>query len=117
MDVKKSKKNDIQTEIQRQFRLTGGLTRVKLIEYLPALIITNISTLLLVSVDGLVVGNLEGADALASVSLAAPVDFFICSLSILIASGSAMSLGSHVTSSGVPTKECSFNRNRILFSC
>ena len=90
--MKKHRKTDKRAEIQRQFPLTGGLTRVKLIEYLPALIATNISTLLLVSVDGLVVGNLRGAEAFASVSLTAPAEFFISSLSILIASGSAMSL-------------------------
>lgn len=80
---------------ETQFHFDGELSKRKLKEYLPAMIITNLSTLLLISVDGLVVGNLVGPDALSSVNIFLPATNFIGVLSALIASGGAtcLSLG------------------------
>ena len=47
-----------------RFRRSGDLTSRKLAEYIPAMLITNISALLLISVDGIVAGNLVGKEAL-----------------------------------------------------
>ena len=88
--------NSTQTNIRKQFPRTGALTRRKLLEYIPALLLTNLSTLLLVSVDGLVVGNLVGSDALSAVNILYPAALFIGVISVLIASGVATSLSTRV---------------------
>ena len=75
-----------------KFKLSGALTRKKLYKFLPFMIMTNLSNLLLVSVDGLVVGNYEGMDALSSVNVFYPVITVIGVLSALISSGIATSL-------------------------
>lgn len=75
-----------------RFRRKGDLTGRKLGEYIPAMLITNLSTLLLVSVDGIVAGNLVGSDALSAVNIFYPVTVLVGSLSILVASGVSTSL-------------------------
>lgn len=75
------------SQIEQRFRRTGELTRSKLAEYIPAMLMTNLSTLLLISVDGLVVGNLLGSNALSSVNLLYPATLFIGVISVLIANG------------------------------
>ena len=52
-----------------RFRRNSDLMQRKIIEYLPAMTATNLSTLLLVNVDTLVVGNFSGKDAFVSVSI------------------------------------------------
>ena len=78
--------------IETNYQFKGTLAKRKVLEYLPAMIITNLSTLLLVSVDGLVVGNLLGEGALASVNIFYPVTLCIGVLSTLVASGAATCL-------------------------
>lgn len=75
------------SRIEERFQRTSELTNRKLLEYIPALLLTNLSTLLLVSVDGLVAGNLVGSDALSSVNLFYPISIIIGLLSVLTASG------------------------------
>ena len=75
-----------------QFRRKGDLTGRKLGEYIPAMLITNLSTLLLVSVDGIVAGNLVGSDALSAVNIFYPVTVLVGAISILVASGVSTSL-------------------------
>ena len=75
---------------------TGGLTRKKLIEYIPAMLITNLSTLLLISVDGLVVGNLVGGKALSAVNIFSPATLLIGVISVLIASGIGICLSTGI---------------------
>ena len=43
------------SEIMKKYKINGALTGKKLMKYLPFMIMTNLSTLLLVSVDGIVV--------------------------------------------------------------
>lgn len=88
-DIKRGK---AEHAIETQFQMRGRLTLRKLIEYLPTMVITNLSVLLLISIDGLVVGNLVGADALASVNFFAPVGVAIGVVSAIVACGSATSL-------------------------
>ena len=75
-----------------RFRRNGDLTGRKLIEYIPAMMITNLSTLLLVSVDGVVAGNLVGEEALSAVSIFYPVTLLTGASSILVASGISTSI-------------------------
>ncbi len=65
------------SDIERKYPLDGSMTTKKVWKSMPALIMTSISTLLLVSVDSLVAGNFVGEDALASVSFFSPIESFI----------------------------------------
>ena len=76
-----------QGDIRNNFRRNDSLLRRKLYSYLPYLFLTNLSSLLLVSVDGLVVGNLVGSSALSSVNVFSPVITAIGVFSGLIAMG------------------------------
>lgn len=69
------------------FKRDGTLMRNKLLEYLPIMIITNISNLLLVSVDSLVVGNFLGNDAFATVNIFGPIVTLIGAISTLASTG------------------------------
>ena len=84
------------SQIEQIFRRTGELTRSKLREYIPAMLMTNLSTLLLLSVDGLVVGNLLGGDALSSVNIMYPATLFIGVICTLIASGAGVCLSTGI---------------------
>ena len=75
-----------------RYRRSGDLTSRKLAEYIPAMLITNLSTLLLVSVDGIVAGNLVGEEALSAVNIFYPVTVLVGALSVLVASGISTSL-------------------------
>ncbi len=83
-------------KIQNRFKINGGLSARKIREYLPAMIITNMSTLLLVSVDGMVVGNLIGSGALSSVNIFSPVITFVGALTSLVALGIATCLSTSI---------------------
>ena len=45
-------------KILKRFKRTDSLVTKKLLAYIPVMIFTNLSTLLLISIDGIVVGNL-----------------------------------------------------------
>jgi Na+-driven multidrug efflux pump len=75
----------------KDFRRTGGLTQRKLKEYIPTMIMTNLSVLL-VSIDGLVVGNFDGMDALSSVNIFYPVSLITGTLSVMAGVGISTSL-------------------------
>ena len=87
---------DEHAQTKQRFMRTGGLTRKKLIEYIPAMLITNLSTLLLISVDGLVVGNLVGGKALSAVNIFSPATLLIGVISVLIASGIGICLSTGI---------------------
>ena len=81
-----------------KFRRIGDLSMFKFREYLPAMILTNLSTLLLITVDGLVVGNFTGADALAAVSVFMPLTVFFGAFAALAAYGIGTSLSTSIGS-------------------
>ena len=56
-----------------RYRQRGDLTGRKLKEYLPTMLVINLSTLVLGSVNGIVAGNLVSSNALSSVNLFFPV--------------------------------------------
>ena len=75
-----------------QFRRDDSLLHYKLLSYLPFMILTNLATLLLSTVDGLVVGNLVGGDALSAVSIFMPVPTVICIFTICVSAGISTTL-------------------------
>ena len=80
------------TTIESRFMRTGSLTRVKLMEYIPVMILTNMSVFLLSTVDGLVAGNLISSQALASINIFYPAMIAVTVISSVVDSGSATSL-------------------------
>lgn len=80
-----------EVEIKKYLR-SGELIKHKLKEYVPAMIITNLSTLLLLSVDGIVAGNLVGAAALSSINIFYPISVFTGAASDLTGVGIATSI-------------------------
>lgn len=79
-----------------RYRRDDKITKKKLLNYIPVMILTNLSTLLLVSVDGIVVGNYIGADALSSVNIFYPASALIGVLSDLVAIGIATTLSDYI---------------------
>ena len=79
-------------DIEKQFKFSGKISRSKLIEYLPASLLSSGSSLLLGSVDGIVVGNIVSSEALSSVSVFSPVFFLAGMISVLAANGIAVCL-------------------------
>lgn len=76
-------------EIKNRFKRTNTLIRMKYLEYVPVLFITNLSTLLLVSVDGLMVGNFVGDMALEAVNIFVPIEVLFSAYIAIIAHGIA----------------------------
>ena len=79
-------------KILKRFKRTDSLVTKKLLAYIPVMIFTNLSTLLLISIDGIVVGNLLGPDALASVNIFYPASILIGVASDWVAGGIAIVL-------------------------
>ena len=82
----------VRSAIEKRFRRDGTLTDKKLREYIPIMVVNNLSVLLLVTVDGLVLGNLVGKDALAAVNIFYPATTLIGVASVLVASGTGTSI-------------------------
>lgn len=70
-----------------RFRRKSNLVRRKLAEYIPVMIITNLSLLLINSVDQIVAGNYIGKAAMASISIFYPLTLVIAVFSGPVASG------------------------------
>ena len=90
--IKKPTQEEIEEYPLLGFMRNGRLTGKKLAEYVPVLIMTNFASLILSSCDGIILGNLVGSEALASVSIFSPVSTFVTLLSVLSASGIATAL-------------------------
>ena len=84
------------SKIEKKYRLSKDFTFSKLLEYLPPMIVTNISTLLLITVDGIVAGNLVGEDALSAISIFGPVDTFIGAITVVVSTGASAVLSSRI---------------------
>lgn len=69
-----------------------NLVMRKMRDYLPTMILTNLSTLLIVSIDGLVVGNFVGAAGLAAVNIVYPMILFIGTFSGVITNGVSVNM-------------------------
>ena len=88
-------------EYLNDYRRSSGITRRKLREYIPTMMLTNLSTLLMLSVDSIVVGNLVGSDALSSVNIFGPITLVIGSLTILASNGISTGLATAMGRSDV----------------
>ena len=75
-----------------KYRRMGALSARKLREYIPAMIMTNLSSLLLLTVDGVVAGNLIGQDALASINIFYPASILAGAATMLVSAGVSISL-------------------------
>lgn len=95
-----------------KYRRRGGLIMRKLAEYVPVMILTNISLFLINTVDQVVAGNYIGKEALSSISIFYPVTLIIAVFSGPVASGIATSISNalgkkdlaaiaHVKSAGI----------------
>ena len=84
------------SDIEQRFEISGVLTQRKTLRYFVSLLLINFSTLSLMSVDGLVVGNFIGPDALASVSIFYPVMLLVSLPSVLLANGAAVVLSKKI---------------------
>ncbi len=81
-----------ESDWETRFRRNDSLIRKKLMQFLPAMIVTNLSSFILLSVDGLIVGNLVNTDALAAVSIFYPATAAINVPAVLLASGTASAI-------------------------
>ncbi len=78
--------------IEERYKRNGALSAKKLRQYIPVMFVNNLSVLLLLSVDGLVVGNLVSSDALAAVNIFYPATILIGVASVLIGCGAGISI-------------------------
>ena len=78
--------------IEKRFRRDGALTEKKLKQYIPTMLVNNLSVLLIITVDGLVVGNLVSSDALSAINLFYPASMLIGVVSALVGSGAGASM-------------------------
>lgn len=90
--------NRTKHELLSRFGSDGSVWWEKLMKYIPPMFVTELFTLLLLSVDGIVVGNLVGDDALASVSLFYPILLLIGVISTLVASGCSTAISGSIGS-------------------
>lgn len=84
-----------------KFKRLGDLSLFKFIEYLPSMVLSNISALLMVTVNGLVVGNFLGNDALAAVTVFAPLILIVGAFSVMVSYGIGISLSTSIGSNEV----------------
>ena len=78
--------------MQERYRSDGALTKKKLRKYIPVMMLNNLSVLLLVTVDGLVLGKLVGPKALSAVNIFYPATVLIGAASALVATGAGVSI-------------------------
>ena len=72
-----TRQNKPEDELILRFHNDGAIWWKKLREYIPPMLITNLSTLLLVNIDSVVVGNFVGEKALSSINLFSPIILFV----------------------------------------
>ena len=89
------------TITESQFMEAGSLTRGKLLEYIPVMILTNMSVFLLSTVDGVVAGNLVSPSALASINIFYPAMIAVTVISSVVDSGAATSLATSMGSNNI----------------
>lgn len=80
------------TEKETRFMRKGTLIRSKLMEYLPVMIMTNVSVFLLTTVDSIVAGNLVSPEAMASINIFFPAMVAVSVISTVVDSGSGTCL-------------------------
>ena len=89
MEINRLSSDENKAEGAALYRRKGTLVMRKLAEYIPVMIITNISLLLINSVDRIIAGNFIGSDAMNSISIFYPVLLLTTVFSGPLASGIA----------------------------
>lgn len=89
------------SDLGQKFKRNKSLIRIKMLEYVPTLILSNLSTLLILTADGLVVGNFLGSDALASVNIFYPVIVLMGVISAIVSNGTATCLSTYIVKNDV----------------
>lgn len=85
----------------QKYKRTKSLIRMKMLEYVPTLFLSNLSTLLILTADGLVVGNFLGSDALASVNIFSPITILMGVISAIVSNGTATCLSTYIVKNDV----------------
>ena len=88
-------------EGMEKFQCDDSLVHHKLLSYLPFMVATNLATMLLSIVDGFVVGNLVGKEALAAISIFMPIALVISIVSILVSTGISSALSTSMSSTDI----------------
>ena len=104
----------INNDSGQKFKRSKILIRMKMLEYVPALFISNLATLLILSADGIVVGNFIGADALASVNIFYPVTLIMGVISAIASYGTATCLSTYIVKNDV--EALSYKKSAIKFA-
>lgn len=76
-------------DIEKKYKRKNSLIRLKLLEYIPILVVSNISIFLILTVDSIVLGNYVGSDALAAVQIFYPVNVLLGVFAAIISNGTA----------------------------
>ncbi len=84
-----------------RFVCDDSLVHHKLLSYLPFMVATNLATMLLSTVDGFVVGNLVGKEALAAVSIFRPIALVISIVSVCVSTGISSALSTSMASTDI----------------
>ena len=84
------------SEIEKKYKLNDNLIRIKLLQYIPVLVISQLSTMLILSVDGIIVSNYVGQEALAAVQIFHPVTAFLGVFTAIISNGTAHCLSARI---------------------
>lgn len=98
----------------QKFKRNKSLIRIKMLEYVPTLFLSNISTLLILTVDGLVVGNFLGSDALASVNIFYPVTVLMGVIAAIVSNGTATCLSTYIVKNDL--EALSYKKSAIKFA-
>ena len=69
-----------------------NLIRRKLAGYIPIMMVTNLSVLLLTSVDSLVAGNFKGSEAVSAITIFYPINLVLGILSVITGCGISTSI-------------------------
>lgn len=83
-------------EIEKKYKLKDSLIRIKLLQYIPVLVISQLSTMLILSVDSIIVSNYVGQEALAAVQIFHPVTAFLGVITAIISNGTAHCLSARI---------------------
>ena len=76
----------------KKYRRNWKLVRSKLLEYIPVMIITNLSVFLISSVDGVIAGNFVGKEAFSAINIFFPISVFTGAFSVIASYGISTSL-------------------------
>ena len=79
--------NNIDKDLKTKYGRKDSLIRKKYWEYVPILFITNLSTMLLTTVDGIIAGNYMGGMALAAINLFNPIAVLLSAYIAIISHG------------------------------